>query len=119
MRRTTISSSALFLLLAVNTASADCSKPEMPTLPDGNSASMEEMVAGQKAVKAFMAESGSFLECLDKKAAELEAPADETEEQKAAREAAHVAIYNTAVDEQENIANGFNTAIKAFKARSK
>jgi hypothetical protein len=119
MRRITTTATALFLFVSANAALADCSKPDMPTLPDGASASMEEMVAGQKAVKAFMADSGAYLECLDKKAADFKAPADETEEAKAARETAHVNTYNTAVDEQEKIANGFNAAIKAFKARSK
>lgn len=119
MRRITSIATALTLSLFAGATLADCAKPTTPNLPDGSAASMEDMVAGQKAVKAFMAESGTYMECLDKKAADATAPADETSEQKTAREAAHVAIYNVAVDDQEKVANGFNAAIKAFKAKSK
>ena len=56
--------------LAAPLAGADCAYPQKPAqLPDGNTASLEEMVAGQKAVRQFDADVTSFTKCLDEAAA--------------------------------------------------
>ncbi len=92
-------------------AFAECSKEAAPTIPDGASASEEELVAGQQAVKSYLASSNAFLECLD--AEGVAAGAEELPEFKDAR----LATYNAAVDEMTAVADQFNAAVKAFKAR--
>ena len=47
-------------------AYADCTYPRAPaSMPNGNTASMEEMVEGQKQVKQYMADMDTYLKCLD------------------------------------------------------
>ena len=88
---------------------AECEREAAPDLPDGASATMEEMVAGQGAVKAYVASSNSYLECMDAEMAAI--PEEETDARVAALES-----YNAAVDEQAAVAEGFNEQIRAFKA---
>ena len=72
------------ILLAVSVqVKAECTKATAPDIPDGDAASLEEMVAGQKAVKAFMADGEAYLACLDAEAAA--AGPEEAPEAKAAR----------------------------------
>ncbi|EED35157.1 hypothetical protein NOR51B_1102 [Luminiphilus syltensis NOR5-1B] len=113
-----------FLAIALMAASPafadDCEAPEAPTLPDGSSASMEEMVAGQGAIKAFQAESGEYRTCLDTEIAAAQkrvkkGDEDDKAEAAAAFEAATEA-YNASVATEEKLAEDFNTAIRAFKA---
>ena len=42
-----------------------CEYPERPTLPDGSSASKEQMIAAQTSVKAFLAAVDEYLTCLE------------------------------------------------------
>ena len=58
---------ALIGLILGSTASIadDCTAPPSPTPPDGATASMEQMLAGQKAVKAFQAANTDYRSCLD------------------------------------------------------
>jgi hypothetical protein len=61
---------ALFALAAMasltaGTAYADCSYPPPPEhLPDGNTATLEEMVAAQKAVKEYDKAINAYVACI-------------------------------------------------------
>jgi hypothetical protein len=57
-----IAASALFALPALGLA---CEYPERPTLPDGGTASKDEMIAAQSAVKAFLAAVDEYLICIE------------------------------------------------------
>jgi len=97
---------------------ADCTAPDMPNVPDGASANMEAMLAGQKAVKAFQAANLEYMSCLDPiiaeaaEAAKAEGASDEALETVKELEAK----YNAAVSNEEEVAGAFNTAIRAYKA---
>jgi hypothetical protein len=118
--------SAILLSLALAAgaafpAYADCTYPRAPaSLPDGNVAAMEEMVAGQKEVKQYMADMDAYLKCLEgEKAPEL--PADATADQKKEYERVEqirVQKYNAAVGDMEAVADRFNTQLRAFRART-
>ena len=57
---------ALAMALGSTSAlAADCEAPATPELPDGATASMEQMLAGQKAVKAFQAANLEYMKCLE------------------------------------------------------
>ena len=88
---------------------SDCTPPTVPTVPDGTRASMEDMVAGQKQVKAFVTAGESYLKCLAKVIDSKDRPVEE-------RNAA-VNEHNRMVGTLEQIAAGFNEQIKKFKAR--
>ena len=43
----------------------ECAAPALPTLPDGATATMDQMLAGQKAVKEYQAANSEYRACLD------------------------------------------------------
>jgi hypothetical protein len=88
---------------------AECHTPAAPAIPDGSIATMEEMVAGQAAVKDFVAGSESYLECLSKI---IDDEARGPEQRNAA-----ISEHNRMVAAMEKIAGDFNAQIRTFKAR--
>ncbi|MEM1404839.1 MAG: hypothetical protein AAGG55_15995 [Pseudomonadota bacterium] len=119
---------ALAAALAFGATSAlaieDCGAPEKPMMPDGSTATMEQMLEGQKAVKTFQADLKIHLECLDEHMAAAEDAASKTddEEAKATHQAAYneaFNAYNAAVSSEEEVAGDFNVALRAYKAANK
>ncbi|MFV0276468.1 MAG: hypothetical protein ACK5HY_04690 [Parahaliea sp.] len=110
------------ITLGSSLAMADCPKPEMPTMPDGASAKMEDMLQGQKAVKTFQTANVDYMKCLEELFNSAEAKiksgkltGDDLEStQKIYSEA--VDAYNAAVSSEETMAGRFNAAIRAYKA---
>lgn len=96
---------------------SECVQPEMPTMPDGAKASMEDMLNGQKAVKTFQTTNMDYMKCLEEahNAAEAAAP-DRSEEEKKAESAKFEESYNSAVSKEEEVAGQFNTEIREYKA---
>lgn len=94
-----------------------CDYPTRVDIPNGDSASKEEMIAGQRDVKAFVASMEAYLDCLleEEKAARAEAELSPEDEQQ--REEMVNKKYNAAVDEMEMVAARFNEQVQAFKAR--
>ena len=97
MKKIALSLSVGALALAGLAAQAECVKAVAPALPDGDTASLEEMVAGQKGVKGFMEEGNAYLACLDEEG--VAAGAEEAPELQAAR----LEDYNGVVAEQEGL----------------
>ncbi len=66
LRRSVLSiagTAALALSVGVH-AEADCAQPDMPEMPDGASATLEQMLEGQKSVKAFQTANMDYMKCL-------------------------------------------------------
>jgi len=102
------------LVLATVEARAACEYPPEVKMPDGATATQEQMAAAQATVKKYMADMETYMSCLDAEAAAV--PADQqTPEQKALV----VKRHNAAVDAMENVAAQFNAQVKAFKAAAK
>ena len=104
-----------FILTGVATlwataAFAACDLPKEVSVPNGSQASMDEMVAAQTAVKAYIAEMEDYLKCLD---ADLVSLGEEPTQEQAD---AHRTEYNAAVDTMNRVANSFNEEIRAYKA---
>lgn len=109
-------------LLSVAAANAECVYPKAPDkLPNGATATQDEMVAGMKTVKEYNAQVTAYLSCLEMEmnarveAAGADAPADQIEQIKAI----HSKRHNAAVDELEAHATRFNEQVKMYKAREK
>ncbi len=103
---------SLALLLSSSLALAECMRPPAPELPDGETSDLPTMVEGQKAVKAYVAETEAYLDCLTAEAetaGEEEAPEDKT---------ARIDEHNQAVDDMETVASEFNEEISEYKAKS-
>lgn len=100
---------------------AACSYPKGPDrIPDGNTASMDEMLATKKQVDQYNKDMDAYLSCIKleydstiaKDASTLSA------EQKAELEKRQVQKHNAAVDELEATAARFNEQVKVYKAKT-
>ena len=111
---------AFTTLLLSSAAMADCTAPALPELPDGASSTMEDMLAGQKAVKTFQASNIEYMKCLEPAIATAEAALkDADKDGKDAAQSSYgelIDAYNSAVSNEEEVAGKFNSEIKAFKA---
>ncbi|MBE9538627.1 MAG: hypothetical protein IMF06_06055 [Proteobacteria bacterium] len=112
---------ALGLLLGSTYAAAgDCVAPAAPTIPDGSSSTMEQMIAGQTAVKAFQAANIDYMACLEPAMTAADKRLKKSSgDEKAAAEASYdetQATYNAAVSAEEEVAGQFNAAIRVYKA---
>ncbi len=92
---------------------AECTVPASPIIPDGNVASQDELVAAQQAMKAFQGQLGEYRVCVDGLQKELD-PEDESTAEKTAE---LNALYDASVDAEAAVAEEFNVAVRAFKAR--
>lgn len=113
---------AVAALLAAGPAVGACIYPKAPAnLPDGNTATKDEMLEGAKAVKAYDAEIKAYTDCLKLEHDESMAKegANLTKEQREERERIQVQKHNAAVDELQAVAERFNEQIRAFNARQK
>ena len=99
-------------------AYASCNYPKAPSqIPDGKTASLDEMRAAQGAVKQFMTDMDVYLKCIDEENPPAAAGATLTDEQKKAqdaRERVRVQKHNAAVADEETVADRFNTQRKAY-----
>ncbi len=103
-------------------AYADCSYPPAPTdLPDGNSATLKEMLAGMQRVSSYNKEMTAYLSCikLERDSRVAAAGATLTKQQKQELEAIEIQKNNAAVDQLHAVADQFNAQVKIFKARDK
>ena len=70
-------------LVAAQASSAACTYPKAPTqIPDGATATLAEMVDGQKAVKQFTVDMDTYLKCVDEAHPPAPAGTKLTDEQK-------------------------------------
>ena len=102
-------------------AYAACTYPKAPeSLPDGATATLEQMVAAQKAVKQFDQEITAYTSCikLEHDATLTKEGEKMTPEQKAEMSRVQVQKHNAAVEEDEALAARFNDQVKAFKAKN-
>lgn len=93
----------------------DCVAPVAPDIPDGEDSTLEQMLEGQKAVKAFQAANLEYMSCLEPKLAAAEAAVKEGTEGAAEQYTALQESYNAAVSREEELAAKFNTEIRDYK----
>jgi ethanolamine utilization cobalamin adenosyltransferase len=86
--------------------------PAAPKIPDGKTATSEEMVTTQQAVKDYVSKMEAYIACLDQSVENLPEPL--TKEQ----EHIHVEKHNAAVDEMQGVADHFNAEVRAYKDAS-
>lgn len=96
-----------------------CDYPTKIALPNGTTATKEEMLEGQKAVKQYVGDMEAYLDCIvaEEQAArgemdDLDAEAEQQREDMLNKK------YNAAVEEMEMIAAAFNSEVQAYKARN-
>jgi hypothetical protein len=98
----------------VGSAQADCAFPKAPaTIPDGKTATEEEMVAAMTAFKAYNEEVSAFGKCLEQETKDKAAGTAQLMQLKTMQ----TKKLNTAVDELQAKAKLFNEQVRIFKAR--
>ncbi len=110
---------AIGAAMALGSASAlACEYPSRVDIPDGNTASKDEMIEGQRNVKSYVATMETYLECLvdEEKSARAQLE-DLSAEDEQLREDMLNKKYNAAVEEMEKVAARFNAEVQAYKAR--
>lgn len=116
MMKTAISVATLFIAQGA----IACDYPQRVDIPDGTVATKDEMIAGQKSVKNYMATMDTYLACIEAAEAqaviELGEVDDDTSRQ---REEMFNKKYNAAVEEMNLVAEEFNIQVRAYKARPK
>ncbi len=110
----------LTLLATTGAAEATCIYPRSPDrVPDGSTATYEEMAAAQKAVQQFNNDIDAYNACLDLEMATLEKSGTYDENRLAELRAMQAKKNNAAVDEVQALADRFNEQLRVFKARDK
>jgi hypothetical protein len=116
-------SAAPFLLALGFAANAACVYPQAPqNVPNGKTATKDEMMAAQAAIKAYRDQVEQvYLVCLEKEKSDSIAALDSADEQYAQKKASIEDIQakknNAAVDELTALATRWSEEIKAFKAK--
>jgi hypothetical protein len=111
---------ALIALAASGAAQATCIYPRAPErVPDGATASYEEMATAQKAVQQFNEDINAYNSCLDLELATLEKSGTYDENRLQELRAIQAKKNNAAVDEVQALADRFNEQLRIFKARDK
>jgi hypothetical protein len=107
---------ALLTLAQVGIA---CDAPAIITVPDGATATQEELVATQKAVKEFIAAMDTYLVCIvEEEKLALQAMDNLEPEVEQRREELMTGKYNAGVDAEKLVEAQWNAAVQAYKARS-
>jgi hypothetical protein len=103
------------ILLATHTAFA-CDYPARVDIPNGSTATKDEMITGQKDVKKYVADMESYLDCLVKEEKAARAQMDNLQpEDEQLREDLLNKKYNAAVEEMEKVAAQFNEEVQTYK----
>jgi hypothetical protein len=110
--------SVAFIFLAQS--SLACDYPQRVDVPDGETASKDEMISGQRDVKSYISAMETYLACIEaEEASALLAVGEETDDEtKLQREEMFNKKYNAAVEEMNLVAEEFNVQVRAYKARS-
>ena len=93
---------------------ARCDYPKMNfVIPNGATATMENMVAGQTNFKSYNVDMETYLDCLDSEMSKISKGLDNYQEIQSLSDNK----YNAAVDQLSEAADQWNAAVRAYKAQ--
>jgi hypothetical protein len=124
MKHSTALALVPFLLALSGAAHAACVYPQAPqSLPNGTTATKEEMLAAQASVKQYKeAVEGTYLPCLEKEKtdalAALENMDPEYTQKKSSIDAIQAKKHNAALDELQALVDRWNVEKKAFQDKA-
>ena len=107
------------LVQLATSALQECPESTAPTIPDGTKASPAQMSAAHAAFQAYDTATNNYTKCIDaavdRIAAQYKDRASPGDLQ--SLEAFGTKAHNTAIDQEQAVADQFNTQVRAFKAR--
>ena len=109
------------MLKMARTAFIACGAPAAPSdIPDGATATREQMIAAHATVKAYDQATTIYTECVDTTAyqANVQFKAVATSADTEALGILQTQLHNAAIDRDQALANRFNVQLRRFKARA-
>jgi len=115
-----IKSAIACLLLIAAPLSFACDYPERPSIPDGSTASKEELLAAKDAVGAFLAGVDEYLTCIENAEKEAVAALENPDPEDLKRRDEMInSKFNAANDEKALVGEQFNQQVRAYNAARK
>ena len=116
----TLCSLTLAAALIAGQAQAACPYPKAPAkIPDGSTATLDQMLASQKEVKAFSAAITAYLDCLDTQFNEtVGAQPDMTQGARTELAKIRDQKMNAAAGEAQSVNDRLNTQIRVWKEKN-
>lgn len=117
---------AIVMPLAAAADMPDCEKPQKKvTVPDGVSASQDEMLEAKSAVETFVKAGQLYLNCVSEEISEVRAEAAETagaqveniEDAVSEAEQELVQLHDEMVTEMEAVASAFNQELREYNSQ--
>ena len=109
---------AATVLFAAPAFGLACEYPERPTLPDGGTASKEEMIAAQTTVKTFLAAVDEYLSCIEQEEKDAVAALDNPDEETIKRREDLLSKRFDAANEEKFLyGEQWNQQVRAYNAR--
>ncbi|MGH8290255.1 MAG: hypothetical protein ACREV7_14720 [Steroidobacteraceae bacterium] len=85
----------------------DCRLPPAPSkIPDGNTATQQEMITAMETIKQYNGDVQTYLKCLDFEARQNQLSVSD-----------QMSLHNAAVDQLTHVADEFNSQVKTFQAK--
>jgi hypothetical protein len=109
---------ALAAVTAAPSAFAACTHPKPPaSLPDGATATKDEMVAANQLVKQYIAEMDTYLQCIDAESPKTPSGKMSDEEKAKLLQAQKMVVekHNAAVAEEEAMRDDWHNRLQAYK----
>jgi hypothetical protein len=117
MKKLNVIACCMSMLFAAGAALA-CDYPESPSVPNGTTASKDEMIAGQKEINGYIKELEAYQQCLVEEEEAAQAEMEELEpDAKKQREEVLTKRYNAAHDEMLKAAAEFNAELQEYQSR--
>jgi hypothetical protein len=112
---------AALAALTVGPVRADCPYPSPPDkMPDGNTASLNDMMTTKKAVSDYDAAISVYLDCIKHEHEDALAKGGDklNDKQKADLDHIETQRHNAAVAQLQSIADRFNEQVRMYKAKN-
>ena len=94
-----------------------CEYPERPVLPDGSTASKQQMIEAQAAVKAFLAAIDEYLDCIEQQEKDAVAAMDSPDEETIRRRDELLSKrFDAANEEKFLFGEQWNQQVRAYNA---
>lgn len=116
---------AALIGLTSSAFASECTRSTAPTVPNGDTATRDEMIAANKAIKEYVASTNTYIDCVDseEKVAVAKVPVTTADGKPNTAEInktheTYITLHNSAVDAMQSVADQFNAAVHAFKAKA-
>ena len=110
---TILSAGALAALVTLPAAAADCAQPgPAPTIPDGTSATVDQLKVAHTQVQSYVNTLQSYQDCVEAQI-KMAPKGTKAEDLQKLRDAG-----NSAIDQAKSLSDNYSAQVKAYKART-